>query len=74
MADDAKSKLKALEALKDHIRQLQEQCKRLEDELAAQNRHTGSIRALPPEVLSIIFSFYLEHSRHNIRRLMLVCR
>ena len=73
-ADDIKSKLKALEALKDHIQRLQEQCKRLEDELAAQNRHVGSVRSLPSEILSIIFSFYLEYSRPNIRRLMLVCR
>jgi len=73
-ADDAKSKLKALEVLKDHIRQLQEQCRRLEGELVAQNRQVGSVRALPREVLSIIFSFYLEGSPRNIRRLMLVCK
>jgi len=71
--DDEKSRLETLKLLKDHILQLQEQCRLLEDELATQNQHVGNIRTLPPEILSIIFGFYLENDPRNVRRLMLVC-
>jgi F-box-like len=72
--NDAKSKLKTLTRLKNHISEIQKQCTLLEEELAGENRHVGSVRAMPPEILSIIFGFYVKAKPRLIRRLMLVCK
>jgi F-box-like len=72
--NDPKSKLETLTRLKKHISEIQKQCKLLEKELATENRHVGNIRAIPPEILSIIFGFYVKETPSRIRRLMLVCK
>jgi len=68
IGNDAKSKLETLARLKNHILEIQKQCKLLEEELATENRHVGSVRAMPPEILSIIFSFYVKERPRFIRR------
>ena len=52
----------------------QKECDWLEKELAGYLDATAPVHACPPEVLSVIFQFYLKENPRMLRLLMLVCR
>ena len=63
--------------LKSKLRLAQQECRRLEkefDRYQASIPSIAPIRTCPPEILSIIFQFYLLKNPRLIRRLLLVCR
>lgn len=66
-------KVALLTTYKDELARLKEKCEDLEEELISYELHT-SIDQFPPEIVLIIFEYYLLENPRVIRRLLLVSK